>query len=61
MRHQEFWALIGSTNGGGCKQHAQRLETRLRALPPNQILAFGRRHRRLLAQATGGTCGARPT
>jgi hypothetical protein len=51
MDHEEFWTLIESTKGGGCEQHAQRLEARLRALPPNQILAFERRQRQLLAEA----------
>jgi Protein of unknown function (DUF4240) len=51
MDHEEFWALIDSTRGGGCEEHAQRLEARLRALPPDQILAFDRFYSRLAEQS----------
>jgi hypothetical protein len=32
MTREQFWALVESTSGGGCRQHAQRLEAELRRL-----------------------------
>jgi Protein of unknown function (DUF4240) len=43
--------LVESTSGGGCQQHAQRLEATLRRLPAAEILAFGRIQRQLLAES----------
>jgi Protein of unknown function (DUF4240) len=51
MNREQFWALVESTSGGGCEQHAQRLEAALGRLPPEEILAFGRIQRRLLAES----------
>jgi Protein of unknown function (DUF4240) len=51
MNREQFWELVESTSGGGCKQHAQRLAARLRCLPPAEILAFGRIQRHLLAES----------
>jgi hypothetical protein len=51
MEREQFWALVESTSGGGCEQHAQRLQAELRRLPPAEILAFGRIQRHLLAES----------
>jgi hypothetical protein len=51
MDQAEFWALLESTKDQDCQQHAQRLQGRLGALSPNQILAFERIQRQLLAEA----------
>jgi Protein of unknown function (DUF4240) len=51
MNREQFWALVESTSGGGCEQHAQRLTAELRRLPPTEILAFGRIQQQLLAES----------
>lgn len=51
MDRERFWALVESTSGGGCPQHAQRLAATLRRLPPGEIVAFGRIQRHLLAES----------
>jgi hypothetical protein len=51
MDREQFWTLVESTGGGGCEQHAQRLEAELGRLPPAEILAFGRIQHHLLAES----------
>ena len=51
MDREQFWTLVESTSGGGCEQHAQRLEAELCRLPPAEILAFGRIQHHLLADS----------
>jgi Protein of unknown function (DUF4240) len=51
MNREQFWALVESTGGGGCEQHAQRLKAELGRLPLTEILAFGRIQRQLLAES----------